>query len=117
MASFAQAHNHVLLDISRDLPLLRYWREGAPASAKLEFKTTLLLGTIDIIRVYALAGLGTGVLPAYFVRQDLAKGRLCEVLKSVKPQSDAFRLVFRRVDHKRGLYVELARTLRSCPLR
>ncbi len=117
MSHFVDARKHVLLDASRDLPLLRYWKDSAPATAKLEFKKTLTLGTIDIMRNYALAGLGVGVLPLYFVRLDLAKGRLCEVFPSIKPQRDAFRLVFRRMDHKRGLYAELARTLRSSPLR
>lgn len=108
---------HTLLDTTRELPLFRYWREGAAPDLELEFSRVLLLGTIAIIRSYVLSGRGVAVLPLYFVRADIARGRLEAVFPKVRLHSDAFRLVFRASDGRRTTFRALASLMRQAPLR
>ena len=62
------------------------------------------LGTIEAIRIRALAQAGVAVLPEYLVRKDIAAGRLARILPGVALLSDWFRLVFRTDDPRRSVY-------------
>lgn len=105
---------HTLLDISAELPLLRYLRD---AGADLRFGRVVRLGTIAAIRARALAGAGVAVLPRYFVAQDLKKKALVRALPALTPAHDHFRLIFRGDDPRRVVYEGLAEALAEAPLR
>jgi DNA-binding transcriptional LysR family regulator len=110
------AQRHVLLDISEDLPLLRYYKD-APAGGDIRFARVDYLGTIGAIRMRALRGTGVAALPEYLVREDLASGRLRRLFPKVKLLHDYFRLVFRANDPRRQLFQDIAAELLTVPLR
>ncbi len=109
-----QARNHTLLDISAELPLLRYVRD---AGVDLKFARVVRLGTIAAMRARALEGAGVAVLPKYFVQPDLDEKRLARALPKLTLAHDYFRLVFRADDPRRVIYEGLAKTLCEVPLR
>lgn len=109
-----QARDHTLLDISAELPLLRYARD---AGIELRFARVVRLGTIAAIRARALAGAGVAVLPRYFVADDLAAHTLVRALPKAPLAHDYFRLLFRADDPRRVVYEGLAKTLCEVPLR
>ena len=110
------AAHHVLLDISPDLPLFRYWRDAPGAGAGLSFGKHTYLGTIAAIRHRVVEGAGIAVLPEYVVRGDLKARRLLRVLPKVALLHDHFRLVFRADDTRRVLFESLAASLARTPL-
>lgn len=69
------------------------------------------------------AALGEGVqtfnaaLPAYYVRDDIARGDLVQVLPGIEPRHDHFRLFFRAEDPRRSIWASLAEQLRASPLK
>lgn len=111
-----QAQQHVLLDISEDLPLFRYYKD-APAGGDIRFNRVDYLGTIGAIRVRALRGAGVAALPEYLVRGDLASGRLERLFPKVELLHDYFRLVFRANDPRRKLFENIAAQLLTAPLK
>lgn len=119
------AAHHTLLDAFADLPLFRYLldarqvgKESArPAAAGWSFGGIELLGTIAAIRMRVLAGRGVAVLPAYFVADDLAAGRLVALLPDHTLQNDWFRLIWRRAHPLAHELRDLAEVLRALPLR
>lgn len=111
------AARHVLLDISPDLPLFRYWKDAPDGTEAMSFARVECLGTIGAIRARVLRGAGVATLPEYLVTEDLARGRLRQVLPKVALLHDYFRLVFRANDARRPLFEELAEKLRQAPLR
>jgi LysR family transcriptional regulator, glycine cleavage system transcriptional activator len=113
----ADAASHVLIDVSPDLPLFRYWRDGEGGTDALEFKGVLSMGTIAAIRHLVLRGDGVAVLPLYFVQPDLGANRLVALFPEVTPLSDYFRLVFRGDDPKRSVYEAMAETMLEEPLK
>jgi LysR family glycine cleavage system transcriptional activator len=110
------AAKHVLLDISGELPLFRYWQDAPSAGGRLPFARYTWLGAIGAIRQRALAGAGVAVLPEYIVRKDIAKGRLAVILPRTKPLHDYFRLVFRADSPSRSIFDSLAASLSKSPL-
>jgi LysR family transcriptional regulator, glycine cleavage system transcriptional activator len=82
----------------------------------LHFGRAVRLGTIEAIRQQVLRGRGVGVLPAYFVRRDLAAKRLATILPKVRALSDFFRLVVRADDPRRSFLAGLANLMKSHPL-
>ena len=105
-----------LVDATPDLPLFHYLRDALPAAAGWRFGRHLYLGGIAAIRLALRDGGGVGVLPRYFVEEDLREGRLVELLPQTPPHKDHFRLHWRR-DHPRGVEIErLADSLRALPL-
>jgi LysR family glycine cleavage system transcriptional activator len=108
------AARHTLLDVSAELPLLRYLRDGG---ADLRFGRVVRLGTIAAIRARALEGAGVAVLPRYFVERDLEKKALARALPKITPAHDHFRLIFRGDDPRRVVYEGLAKVLAEEPLR
>jgi LysR family glycine cleavage system transcriptional activator len=112
----ADAAAHVVLDMSVDLPLFRYWQD-AEGGERLRFARVWRLGTIGAIRDLALAGQGVAVLPRYLVERDLKARKLVVVMPRVTPVHDHFRLVFRRDDPRRPIYERMAEHLTRAPLR
>lgn len=113
-AAAADATEHVLIDAHDDLPLFSYLRvTGLP----LRFARVLNLGTIEAIREAVRDREGVAVLPAYFVRDDLARGRLVRLLPRARLGHDFFRLIFRADDARRPLLEQLAGLLAAMPLR
>lgn len=112
----SHAENHTLIDVSPDMALFRYFRDGQGAS-NMTFGRVLQIGTIAAIRALVLQGEGVAVLPEYFVAPDIKAKRLVKLFPKVKPQSDFFRLVFRADDPKRSVYERLAEVMLSEPLR
>jgi len=112
----ADAARHVLVDAHADLPLFRYFLDAMPPSASFDFERVELLGAIGAIRLRVLAGAGIAVLPRYFVKDDLAKGRLVRLMPKVEPSRDQFRLVWVRGHRDAARIGQLAAELRSLPL-
>lgn len=112
------ASRHTLLDAAPDLPLFRYWREGAGARASgVGFARVSRMGTIAAIEQLVLRGAGVAVLPKYLVAGHVRAGTLKVILPSVKPASDFFRLVFRAGDARRPDFEALAALMLEHPLR
>jgi DNA-binding transcriptional LysR family regulator len=111
------ARHHVLFDTTEALPLFRYWRDAPGGTDSLAFKSVMRLGTIEAIRELVLWGEGVAVLPEYYVRTYLANKRLVRLFPRVTPLSDNFRLVYRADDPRASVYVALAETMRSVPLK
>ena len=107
----------VLLDVSPDLPLFRYLVDALPDRAPWRFSAHEYLGSIGAIRLRVLEGAGVAVLPEYFVREDLAAGRLARLLPEVALREDAFRLVWRADHPLEDRLIALADELRAIPLR
>jgi DNA-binding transcriptional LysR family regulator len=115
--SAADAPNHVLIDAHPDLPLFRYFLDAVPAEPGWSFARIERMGTIAAIRQRLLAGAGVAVLPEYFVRKDLAAGRLEPLMPKVKLRQDVFRLIW-RAGHPRDRELRrLAAALKEMPLK
>lgn len=106
----------VLLDVSPDLPLFRYLLDASPDASPWDFARHEYLGGIDAIRFRCLQGAGVAVLPAYFVRDDLAAGRLVQLLPELPIHQDAFRLIWRKQHVLEPRLLELADALRARPI-
>lgn len=110
------ARTHSLIDTHPDLPLFRYFLDAASPKAMWSFGSISYLGTIAAVRMRVLEGAGVAVLPRYFVEPDLESGRLVEVMPSVEPNRDFFRL-FWRAEHPDAAELHaLADELRRIPL-
>ena len=107
---------HVLIALSDEMPLFRYWRDAPGGRDDLAFAGLRRMGTIAAIRDHVLDGSGVAVLPEYLVRPDLAAGRLQVLLPEVEPLHDSFRLIFRSDDPRVPLYRKVASTMRAHPL-
>jgi LysR family glycine cleavage system transcriptional activator len=107
------ARGHVLLDVTADLPLFRYLLDARPPRESWAFSHVQYLGGIGPIRARVLDGAGVAVLPLYYVKEDLRRGRLRRLLGATKLPSDWFRLVWRknapRGEELRTLGTELSR--------
>lgn len=111
------ARAHVLIDTHADLPLFRYFLDAASPKAMWSFGSLSYMGTIAAVRLRVIEGTGVAVLPRYFVEPDLSAGRLVEILPSIEPNRDFFRL-FWRTDHPEAKELTLlAEELQKLPLR
>lgn len=109
---------HTLVDVSRDLPLFRYFLDALPDAEPWPFAKVEYLGGIGNIRRRLLDGEGrVAVLPRYFCRDDLTAKRLVRLLPSVRLRSDSFRLVWRRNHPREAELLEVAAALRAHPLK
>ncbi|MBA3541600.1 MAG: LysR family transcriptional regulator [Deltaproteobacteria bacterium] len=113
----AHAAAHVLLDVSPELPLFRYFLDASRRRDTWNFKAVEYLGTIGAIRLRLLQGAGVAVVPRYFVAKDLAARRLVALLPKVILQRDAFRLVWRTGHPLHAELRTLADDLAKLPLR
>ncbi|MFT4622569.1 MAG: LysR family glycine cleavage system transcriptional activator [Myxococcota bacterium] len=111
-----QALGHTLLDTAPDLPLFRYHQDARDHDQPLVFASHEYLGAIAAVRLRALGEAGVGVLPEYFVRADLAAGRLVELFPEVRAAADTFRLVWRRGHRRSAELTELGQSLARIPL-
>ncbi|MHB8416973.1 MAG: LysR family transcriptional regulator [Myxococcales bacterium] len=111
------AQHLTLVDVSRDLPLFRYFLDALPNAKAWPFARIEYMGGIGNVRRRLLDAPGrVAVLPTYFIRGDLSAHRLARLMPRVHLRSDAFRLVWRR-DHPRAQdLVTLAEDLRRYPL-
>ena len=112
-----EAASYTLVDATPDLPLFRYLLDAGPSGALWRFKRNLYVGGIAAIRQQLLAGVGVGVLPRYFIAEDLEAGRLVELDPEHPPRGDHFRLLWRADHPNEGEMVRLADDLRAIPLR
>ncbi len=94
----ADAASHTLVDTLPNLPLFRYFLDATTGPAAWSFAATRYMGAIAAVRALVLEGMGVGVLPRYFVAEDLEAGRLVSLMPDVQPNHDYFRLVW-RADH------------------
>jgi DNA-binding transcriptional LysR family regulator len=111
------AARHVLVDVSGDLPLFRYFLDARSARELWSFERVQHMGGIGAIRARVLEGAGVAVLPRYFVARDLAARRLRQLFPSTKLPSDWFRLIFRAGQPRERELRELAAELGKIPLR
>lgn len=112
------ARRCTLVDVSRDLPLFRYFLDALTDAEPWPFAHVEYMGGIGNIRRRLLdGGARVGVLPKYFVRDDLKAKRLYRLMPSVHPRSDSFRLVWRRDHPRQQELLKLADELRARPLR
>ena len=110
--------NLTLVDVSRDLPLFRYFLDALPHAEPWPFKRVEYMGGIANIRQRLLDGPGkVAVLPLYFVRDDLKARRLVRLLPKKRLRSDAFRLIWRTNHPHASDLLALAEELRAQPLR
>lgn len=111
------ASRHILVDVSRDLPLFRYFLDALPDAEPWPFARVEYMGGIGNMRRRLLDGENrVAVLPKYFVREDLKAKRLVRLLPRTLLRSDNFRLVWRRDHPKRNEMLKLAEQLRALPL-
>jgi DNA-binding transcriptional LysR family regulator len=107
-----------LLDVSRDLPLFRYFLDALPEGEPWPFRRIEYLGGIGNIKRRLLDGKDrVAVLPRYFVRDDLARRRLVRLMPRVRVRADAFRLVWRTGHPRTAALLALADELRKQSLR
>jgi DNA-binding transcriptional LysR family regulator len=107
-----------LLDVSRDLPLFRYFLDALLEGEPWPFRRIEYLGGIGNIKRRLLDGRDrVAVLPHYFVRDDLARRRLVRLMPRVRLRADAFRLVWRTGHPRTAELLALADELRKQQLR
>lgn len=116
-ACAAEAASARLLDATSDLPLARYLFDALPDGREWRFGEHLYLGGIAAIRALACMGEGVAVLPRYFIEDDLAAGRLVELLPGLPLRTDQFRLIWREQHPADGALRALAAELAALPLR
>jgi DNA-binding transcriptional LysR family regulator len=116
LGSARDTPRHTLIDVTPDLALYRYLRDG-PGGSELQFGRVLRMGTIAAIRHLVVRGEGVAVLPEYFVAADLATERLVRLMPQVPLLSDYFRLVFRGDDPRRTVYERMAQSMLLEPLK
>lgn len=106
-----------LIDSTADLPLFGYFLDQQSDASAWRFGRHMHLGGIGAIRSAVLDDWGVAVLPLYFVQQDIAAGRLVQLVGPEALGSDHFRLLW-RADHIRDKQlVELAQSLCEFELR
>jgi DNA-binding transcriptional LysR family regulator len=111
----SDAANHVLADLSPDLPLSHYFLNASGGSARWHFRNLHFLGTLAGVRQRILQGGAVGVLPADFAASEIDQGRLVQVLPDVPLHSDSIHFVWRK-DHPRAdRLAVLAQELREIP--
>jgi DNA-binding transcriptional LysR family regulator len=116
-AAPGDAKLHTLLDLHTDLPLFRYFLDARSAREVWQFGAVQHLGAIAAVRARVLEGAGIAVLPHYFVRQDLERKRLLQLMHKTKLPSDWFRLVWRTGHAREAELRQIASELCELPLR
>ncbi|HEY2516445.1 MAG TPA: LysR family transcriptional regulator [Polyangiaceae bacterium] len=113
----SDARNLTLVDVSRDLPLFRYFADASPDAEEWRFARYEYMGGIGCVRQRLLDEEGrVAVLPRYFVEADLAAGRFQRLMPGVELHSDAFRLVWRVGHPQAAELMGLVEELRAIPL-
>ena len=99
------------------MPLFRYFLDARAPDEVWAFDRVQLLGGIAGVRARVLEGAGVAVLPLYYVRRDVAQGRLKRLLPATKLPSDWFRLSWRSGQPREDELRQLASELAQIPLR
>lgn len=105
--------DHVLIDISADLPLARYLLSASPS---MTFAEVWPCGSSAAVEAMVARGLGVAVLPRHTV-QDKLGGPLTELLTDLPFLGDTFRLLFEADSPLEPQLRALADELRAVPLR
>ena len=117
LASIDDAIHHTLIDVSGDLPLFRYYLDAHDGGRPWDFARHWYLGGIGGMRAMIRRGLGVGVLPSYFVQDDLDAGTLVRLMPDEPLLHDSFRLVWRQDHPREDRLLALADELKAEPLR
>lgn len=112
-----QAGDYALIDVNPELPLFRYMLDALDETEPWGFARHEYMGGIGAIRQRVLKGVGVAVLPEYFVREDIAEGRMKRLLPDIELRTDAFRMFWQERHARRDELVHLAQQLRTFPLR
>ena len=104
---------HRLLDLDSSLPLFRYFLDARPPQEDWAFGHVQHLGTIGPVKELVKQGVGVGVLPRYFVQEELAAKRLVKLMPRTSMAKDWFRLVWRKGDIREPRIRELAQELKT----
>ena len=105
--------DHVLIDISADLPLARYLLSASPS---MTFAEVWPCGSSAAVEAMVARGLGVAVLPRHTI-QDKLGGPLTELLTDLPFLGDTFRLLFEADSPLEPQLRALADELRAVPLR
>jgi len=112
------ARRLTLVDLSADLPLFRYFLDAHAEAEAWRFARVEYMGGIGNVRHRLLEGDGrVAVLPTFFIKADLAKGRLRRIMPRVRLRSDSVRLVWRTGHPRQAEIIALADDLRALPPR
>jgi LysR family transcriptional regulator, glycine cleavage system transcriptional activator len=112
------AQRLTLVDVGPDLPLFRNFLDAVPDSEPWRFARVEYMGGIANVRHRLLGGDGrVAVLPAFFVKDDLAKRRLARLMPRVTLATDSLRMVWRSNHARQSELLALASDLRCVPLR
>jgi len=112
------ARRLTLVDVSPDLPLFRNLLDGVPDRELWRFARIEYMGGIASVRHRLLGSEGrVAVLPAFFVKEDIAKRRLTRLLPRMTLPTDRLRLVWRSNHPRQSELLALAQDLRAVPLR
>ncbi|MFT7518670.1 MAG: LysR family glycine cleavage system transcriptional activator [Kiritimatiellia bacterium] len=117
MNSLDDCAKHTLIDVAADLPLFRYLVDAMPGGRPWAFHRHWYLGGIGGMRALIVQGQGVGVLPMYFVKDDIDNGRLVRLLPDQVLLGDNFRLVWRQNHPFEYRLQGLAEELQAIPLR
>ncbi|HXU05957.1 MAG TPA: LysR family transcriptional regulator [Polyangia bacterium] len=112
------AQRLTLVDVGPDLPLFRNFLDVVADPDAWRFGRVEHMGGIANVRHRLLGGDGrVAVLPAFFVKDDLAKRRFARLLPRVTLATDNLRLVWRANHPRQSELAALAGELREVPLR
>ncbi len=111
------ARRHVLLDKTPDLPLFRYFLDARPTEEVWVFDRVQYLGGIAAVRARVLEGAGVAVLPWFYVRQAVARGKLKRLFPKTDLPRDWLRMVWRNGSTREAELRELAQDLLKRPFR
>ena len=107
---------HTLVDTHEAYVLFRYWLDQAPRQKTWIFGKSRFLGTIGAIRQWVCEEDGVAVLPSYFVKEQLKRGELVELMPEIRASSDWFRLIWMKGHPRESELRELGKQLSQMPL-
>jgi len=109
------ARQLTLVDIRPDLPLFQCFLDAHADAQGWAFLRVEYMGSIANIRHRLLEGGRVAVMPSYFVRADLAKGRLRRLMPRVRLRSECSCLIWRSGHPRHSALAALAQDLRHLP--
>ena len=112
----AHAAKHVLVDLSRELPLFQNLLDAIGDSVPWGFAELEYVATMEAVRDRLLEGAGVAVLPRRLVARDLRARRLKQLMRNVQLRQEVLVLLWRS-DHARDIEIRrLAADLARAPL-
>ena len=113
----AQAQNHVLVDIAPALPLFQYLLHKDIRQQQWKFKENRYMGTISAMRYWISRGMGVGVLPEYYIHQQLQNKTLIQIVPDIPLRTDWFRLIWMKNHPREDVLQQLGSILQEEELR